>query len=197
MTNSPCIFPASPRPRVPASLEHSRVPASRQQRGFTLIEILMVVVILGIASAVILPQMNSRDDQRVASAARALMADLLYAQNRSIAYQTRHYVQFNTAINSWQVMVDAGNAPGSIITHPVSGLPYVTTVNTGTLANVTLNSVNFDGNTTLSFDQMGVPSSWSAGGGNVALISGSVVFQAGTNHITVSIAPYSGEITTR
>lgn len=183
------LFPASSRLRVSAS-------SSSSARGFTLIEILVVVVILGIASAVILPQMTSRDDQRVAAAARTLMADLLYAQSRSIAYQTRHYVQFNTATNSWQVMVDSGGSPGAVITHPVNGVPYVITVGTGTLAKVNLNSVSFDGNTTVSFDPMGVPYSWSAGGGNLALTAGSVVFKAGVNQLTVAVAPYSGEITT-
>lgn len=181
------LFSASPR---------HRVTTSSSRHGFTLIEILCVVVILGIASAVILPEMSSRNDQRVASAARTLMADLLYAQSRSIAYQTRHYVQFNTATNSWQVMVDSGGAPGSIITHPVNGIPYVDSVGTGPLTNVAISSVSFDGNTTISFDQMGVPYSWSAAGGNVALISGSVVFTAGTNNMTVSVSPYSGEIKT-
>lgn len=188
----------SPSPILPVSpSRHSRVSLSPRNSGFTLIEILAVVVIIGIASAVILPEMSSRNDQRVASAARMLMSDLLYAQSRSIAYQTRHYVQFNAATNSWQVMVDSGTgSPGSVITHPVNGVPYVNTVGTGTLTNVAINSVSFDGNTTISFDQMGVPYSWSAAGGNVAMISGSVVFTAGTNKMTVAISPYSGEITT-
>ena len=181
------LFPAPPRPRA---------SASSSRRGFTLIEILTVVVVIGIASAVILPQMNSRDDQRAASAARELMADLLYAQNRSIAYQTRHYVQFNTATNSWQVMIDSGGSPGAIITHPVNGTPYVVNVGAGAMTKVSLDSVNFDGNTTISFDPVGVPYSWSASGGNAVLASGSVVFKAGTYTMTVAVAPYSGEITT-
>src|SRR5437588_9273905 len=88
------------------------LPLRRQ--GFTLIEILCVVVIIGIASAVVLPQLSTRDDMRAASAARTLMADLLYAQNRSIALQKYHYVSFNTATNSYQVM----DSPTNVITHP-------------------------------------------------------------------------------
>src|SRR5262245_1732270 len=63
--------------------------------GFTLVEILVVVVILGIASAIIIPQIGSRDDLTAASATRVIMADLIYAQNRAIATQKWHYVQFD------------------------------------------------------------------------------------------------------
>ena len=55
------------------------------RRGFTLVEILCVVVILGIASAIIIPQLGTHDDMKVAAAARTVMADLIYAQNTAIA----------------------------------------------------------------------------------------------------------------
>lgn len=188
MRHAPSIFPASPRLRVSAS--------SSTPRAFTLIEILCVVVIIGLTSAIIVPQIGSRDDQRVASASRALMADLLYAQSRSIAYQTRHYVQFNTSTNTYQVMVDSGSgAPGSVITHPVNNTNYTVTVGTGSLARVALQSASFDGNATIAFDQMGVPWSWNSTTGLAPMSAGSVVFKAGVNQLTVSVAPYSGEIT--
>lgn len=163
------------------------------RRGFTLIEILCVVVIVGIASAIILPQISSRDDLRAASAARALMADLLYAQNRSIALQKMHYVQFNTATNTYQVLDNP--SPANVITHPVNQTPYTVTVGTGSLANVQIQSASFDGKNTVAFDSMGTPYSWSLVGGTTAMNSGSVVFQCGTNKLTVSVGAYSGEIT--
>ena len=184
------IFIFSPSSRPP--LAHSL----RTRSAFTLIEILAVVVIMGIASAIIVPQLSNRNDMRCAAAARALMADLLYAQNRSIALQVRHYVQFNTATNTYQIMADSGTgSPGSVITHPVNGSPYTVTLGNGSLANVTLGTVNFDNNTTIAFDSVGIPYSWSASNGTLALNSGTVVMQAGTNKLTVSVGAYSGEIT--
>ena len=165
---------------------------NRAKRGFTLIEILCVVVIIGIASAIILPQLSSRDDLRAASAARAMMADLLYAQNRSIALQKMHYVQFDTASNSYSVLDSM--SPANIITHPVLQSTYTVSLGTGSLSNVKIVSPNFDGNTVVAFDAMGVPYSYSSGS-TTALAAGSVQVQAGQYKLTVSVAPYSGEIT--
>ncbi len=49
---------------------HHRLPL-KAQRGFTLIEIMVVVVILGILGALVLPNVMSRPDQAKATAARS------------------------------------------------------------------------------------------------------------------------------
>src|SRR5687767_4923700 len=87
--------------------------------AFTLVEILVVVLIIGIAAAVIVPIMGSRDDLKVKSAARLLMADLIYAQNRAISTQQRHYVIFNdTAPQNYRLATSV--TPIVNIEHPVT-----------------------------------------------------------------------------
>src|SRR5438128_876760 len=94
------------------------------RRGFTLIEILGVVVILGVISAIVLPQISSRDDQRAAAAARVVMSDLLYCQNRAIAQQKVHYVKFD-AVNQRYKVLDALLPSEGVIKNPVDGSTFV------------------------------------------------------------------------
>src|SRR5690554_308546 len=71
---SPCSLPASsrrPAPRPPTS--------SRRQLGFTLIEVMVVVVIVGIMAALIVPNLMDRPDQARAVAARQDIGALMQA----------------------------------------------------------------------------------------------------------------------
>jgi len=128
---------------IPIGVGGRAASIARPKRAFTLIEILCVVVILGMASAIIIPQISSRDDLRAVAAARQLMGDLLYAQSRSIALGRMHYVQFNVASGTYQVL-DAVS-PNNVITNPLTQQEYTVAIGTGPLANVSYRTINFDG----------------------------------------------------
>jgi len=169
-----------------------------RRHGFTLIEILMVVIILGIASALIVPQMGTRDDLKAAAGARVLMADLIYAQNRAITLQTMHYVQFGA--NQYAIYArDPADGVIKAVAHPINKHNrYVTRFDAESLKGVALGTVSFDGQTkkTLAFDELGTPYSCDSPGVNAAaLTSGSVAVSSGAFTLTVRIEPYTGELT--
>src|SRR5580765_3552311 len=97
-----------------------KIPRARILRGFTLVEILVVVIILGIAGAIIVPSLGSRDDLKAAAAARVIMADLIYTQNLAITSQGNRYMAFSVPQQQYSVTDSAGG----VITHPVKQIPY-------------------------------------------------------------------------
>ena len=171
--------------------------ARRRNRGLTLIEILMVVIILGISSAIVIPQISSRNDLKAASAARAIVADILYAQNQAIVTQANQYMKFNTVGQTYKVCT--GYSPEVVATNPQTLMPFVKTFSTaaGTSAtkDMRIGSAVFDGEATLGFDPLGAPLCVKSDGSYTAMISGSVVVQAGTFSMTITISPYTGELT--
>jgi type II secretory pathway pseudopilin PulG len=173
------------------------VSAKRERRAFTLVEILGVVVILGLISAVILPQLGSRDDQKAAAAARVLMADLTYAQNRAITKQKTHYVLFDATNNYYRVLESM--SPVTMIKNPVDGSNYQVVFGssaTNGLKDMKLQTANFDTRTVLAFDAMGVPHSYDFNTATIIpLVSGQVIVKCGTHQLRVTVAPFSGELT--
>jgi prepilin-type N-terminal cleavage/methylation domain-containing protein len=166
-----------------------------QFRGFTLTEILCVVVILGIASAIILPQLGTRADLKAGSAARVVMADLMFAQNRAISRQTPQYVVFDVAAKKYCLQ---DGSPLATLTHPVNQKPYEITFGTGGdngLQDTTLASAEFDGGMTLAFDELGAPYSYDAVLGLTPLSSGAIKVSCEGYEITITIEPSTGELT--
>jgi prepilin-type N-terminal cleavage/methylation domain-containing protein len=169
----------------------------RRISAFTLVEILVVVVILGISAAIIIPQIGNRDDLRAASMARQIMADVAYAQSRAVSLQKPQYVWFDATNNQYQVL-DQVSPSQNVITHPVNKTPFTIALGSGRhddLKDVVLDQVSFDGRPVLYFDDLGTPHSYDPVTlSSSTMAAGSVRLRSHTYTLTITIQPYSGEL---
>ena len=155
--------------------------------GFTIVEIMIVVMIIVISAMVAIPVMTSAGSMQIRSAANMIAADLEYAKSMAISRQKMHAVVFNESAESYQIEDSDG-----IINHPVKkGFQYVVSFsNDRRLNKVDISSVSFDGTSRIEFDYLGSPYD----GSGSPLSSGVVSVQADGRTITVSVEPVTGFI---
>jgi prepilin-type N-terminal cleavage/methylation domain-containing protein len=157
----------------------SYLPGSR--RGFTVIEILIVLVIITIAALTAVPMMSSASSVQIRSAASMIAADLEYAKSMAISRGQNYSVRFDQNADSYQLEDQDNN----VIQHPVKkGFDYLVDFGNDTRLNrVDITGANFSGNPDVEFDSMGSPDS----GGTVSL-------QAGGTTVTIMVEPITGYI---
>jgi len=156
--------------------------------GFTLAEILLVVLIIAIAAMIAVPMMGSMDSVQIRSAANMIAADLEYAKSMAISRQEDYSVVFPA--NSYYEVHDQNG----IIKHPVKkGFDYkVDFSGDSRLDKVVIESADFDSSNTITFDYLGSP--YSGSGTSNPLNSGTISIRAGDFTMTVSVEPVTGFI---
>lgn len=72
----------------------ANVFSMRRSGGYTLIELLIIVALLGIAGAMVIPSMTQGTSLQTQAAVRTLVSDLTFAQADAMAFQSRRVVIF-------------------------------------------------------------------------------------------------------
>ncbi|MEM9348587.1 MAG: GspH/FimT family pseudopilin [Planctomycetota bacterium] len=164
---------------------------TRIAKGYTLIEVLITVTIMGLAAAVVVPNMMQGGTLGVQAGARMIIADLLFAQNEAMAQQSTRRVVFNADQNSYTVE-KYDNGAWVLEYNPSAGMGSnqqnyeVDFDKDSRFTGIDIVSVDFNGGSTIEFDDLGNPSS----GGTIRLR-----FEDHTYEITV--APFTGRVTVK
>ena len=164
----------------------------RVRNGFTLVELIIVVVILSIAAMIAVPMVSSAADMQVRSAANQIAAHLDYAKSMAITHQQSYSVVFDVPNKSYQVQDEGGNP----IEHPVNPGLFVVNLSNSGLDKVDITDASFDDDPdkAITFDYLGSPCS----GKNTdfpLLDSGQIILQANDFSITVGVEPVTGYVT--
>lgn len=156
----------------------SNKPAGRE--GFTLTEIMIVVLITAILAAIVVPMAVSASSVQAVAAGRMIASDLQYAQNEAITGQTPVTVTFDPGRESYQL----ANASGDLV-HPITNNSYIVDFSADSrFGELDIVSASFGGVPSVSFDEMGAPSS-----------AGSIVLQAGPHALRVDVSSATGTVT--
>ncbi|MFW6059173.1 MAG: pilus assembly FimT family protein [Phycisphaeraceae bacterium] len=156
----------------------------RSTRAFTLIEVLVVVAIVGIAGAIVVPHMLASGTLGIQAAARTIIADTLYAQNDAVADQRPRRIVFHPDTDSYE-LTDANGNRLDVQWRTGGGEDYaVSFQQDGRFRGVEIVSADFDGESYVEFDELGAPNA-----------GGSVLIAFQDTRYRVSVAPFTGRVT--
>ena len=170
--------------------DHESLIASRPHtRAYTLVEVLVLVVILGIAGALVIPSFGSTDALRIQGAVRTVVSDITIAQSDAVALQASRVILFTPdATNSLYVIADV--VAGALDTEA----PFAETRTLGgdrygfaRIESTTLND------NMLIFDAMGGPIE--APGSDVPAAAGGIILSGAGQRFQINIDAYTGRVT--
>ena len=156
----------------------------RRPAGYTLIEVLIVVTIIGLVGAIVVPHMLATGTMGIQAAARHIVADLLYAQNEAYSMQSPRKVVFDVDTNSYRI-TDSDDNTIYVAWKGGEASNYVINFDEDRrFTGVEITSVNFDGGTDVEFDDLGSPDS-----------GGTIELEFKETKYRVTVAAFTGRIT--
>ncbi len=184
-----------------ARLSHRRTVTC----AYTLIELLIVIAVLGIAGALLIPHLAYKDSLASQAAVRLLISDLSFAQSDALANQEFRRVYFYPDGSGYCILrvteadfddpfdpntADYIDDPLGVVGDSGGYIVDFTTRNR--FDNVSINSVSLDGgNLYVTYDALG----GTVMTGNAPGTGGQIRVQAADNIYEIDIAPFVGKLT--
>jgi len=166
---------------------------SRADAGFSLVELILVITIMGILAWIAYPRLTATTEIKLGAAARRVAADLRYAQNRSIGTRVVHGLLFDAAAERYTVFAPT---PATPAVDPADRAKPLTVDFTRRVEfqGVTIVSAAFGATPGVKFDYFGVPRD--TAGADIAA-TGRIVLTCGGLADTIEVTPGTGKVTVR
>jgi len=157
------------------------------QKGFTLIELVMILVLIGILAVFVAPRLPNITASHAISFSDKLRADIRYAQNLAMTRNARYRIYFNSAPspNPGYAVTDSTAA---IVQDPAGGGNLSVTLNAGDYTGIT-GIAMAPLYTFIEFDSLGRPYD-NAG----SLLAAAVILTISPGAVTISITPQTGAV---
>ena len=149
------------------------------RQGFTLIELMVVLVILAITGAMIVPLVAGAGEVQALSAARMIATDIQYAQSVAITSQSPVTVQFYPDTNRYSLSNTSG-----LLKHPMTNQDFLVDFSTKDgFEQLDMASASFEGTAKVVFDELGAPDA----GGSVTVLGGSQTYRIDVTSVTGTV----------
>ncbi|MBP7088802.1 MAG: type II secretion system protein [Candidatus Omnitrophica bacterium] len=131
--------------------------------AFTILELVMVLLVIGIVSAVAITQIPDLEGMRIAQAAYKIQSDIRYAQRLAMQLQRRTAILFNAAADNYSIYIENtyGASDWSVSVkakNPLTQEDFDVQLNSVDFLGVDITLVVFNNlNYALMFDRDGVP----------------------------------------
>lgn len=167
----------------------------RNRRGVTLIEILIVVALMGIAASILIPNMRNAVSFETESAVRRIVADLSFAQSDAMARQSARRVVFEEDGSGYRLLADPFDPDNDVLFDPISdggsGRYVVNFIADRRFGDITIESASFDGgNRYITYDAIGGP----VNGENASSIGGSLVVSGNGDRFRILVSGFTGRV---
>ena len=169
-----------------------------RMRAYTLIEILVVVMVMGISAALVVPMVGQAGTFRVRSTVRTLIADMTFAQSDAMAFQQGRAVMFFPDENRYIIVRVTGP-----VLDPINDAMYDHTrvddvmgmdFDEERFGGAVITGASFDGLPTLIFDEMGAPVTQPQG--TTPSAGGLITIAGADDEYWIAVDGFTGHITT-
>ncbi|MDO9464611.1 MAG: type II secretion system protein [bacterium] len=156
--------------------------------GFTVIELIMVILIVSILAVVLIPKIGGIHSFKLDGAGQKLVSDIKYAQKLAMSKHQIHGILFEPAQEKYTVYQDGADTPVEDPHRPGSSL--IVDYDDEHFEGVDLYSANFTGGNEVRFDCFGTPSDASD---TPLTVTGEVVLKCSGEQISIQVTPNTGK----